>query len=296
MPTSVLKKPNQTDAEVKSQVHRYYDATTEDYLKYYQTDWHHHMHYGFDRHLPKGGNPTEHMVRFLAKLAEVKSGDRLLDSGCGVGGSSIFLAKELGCISFGITLVESQAKLAKGFAAKGKGAGRPLANFLVNDFHTPAFKPESFDVVWAVESFDHAIDKAAWVQSMYTLLRPGGRLVIADGFRGKKPETTQQSESYGRFLKGWAVPHLCSPEEMESYGAKAGFKMLHGEDITIDVLPHSRAIFRFGLIFIPIRWLLEKWGITSSEKLGNAYATFYQYRTLKQKLWTYRAYCFQKPF
>src|SRR4051812_40646006 len=70
--------------DIKEKVHRYYDATTEDYLKYYQTDWHHHMHFGFDRDLPKGGNPTEHLVRYLAKIAGLKAGDAVLDSGCGV--------------------------------------------------------------------------------------------------------------------------------------------------------------------------------------------------------------------
>lgn len=286
-----------TDKEIKDKVHRYYHATTEDYLKYYQTDWHHHMHYGFDRDLPRGGNPTEHMVRYMAGLAALKNGDRLLDAGCGVGGSSIFLARTMGCRCVGITLVESQGRLAKRFAAASaqKEPGSPLARFIVNDFHAPAFKPGAFDVVWALESFDHAVDKEAWVATMYAMLRPGGRLVVADGFRGTKPSDPVQAQSYASFLAGWAVPHLCSPEEMEAYGARAGFDLAHAEDISADVLPHARAIFRFGLIFIPLRWLLQKLRLTSPEKLGNAYATFFQYRTLKSGLWSYRVYCFRKP-
>ena len=286
-----------TDREIKDQVHRYYAAATEDYLRYYQTDWHHHMHYGFDRDLPRGGNPTEHMVRYLAGIAGLKAGDRLLDSGCGVGGSSIFLARELGCRCVGITLVESQAHLAQGFAgsSQAKAPGTPRAHFAVNDFHVPAFKAGSFDAVWALESFDHAVDKEAWVASMFALLKPGGRLVIADGFRAGRPGDASQAGAYAAFLAGWAVPHLCSGAELEAYAARAGFEEVHGEDISADVLPHARAIFRFGLIFIPLRWLLRKLGLTSPEKLGNAYATFFQYRTLKQGLWSYGAYCFRKP-
>ncbi|HKP95525.1 MAG TPA: methyltransferase domain-containing protein [Fibrobacteria bacterium] len=280
-----------TDKAAKDRVRRYYAAATEDYLKYYRTGWHHHMHYGFDRDLPRGGNPTEHMVRFLAGLAGLKPDDRVLDAGCGVGGSSIFLARELGCKCVGITLVEDQARLARGFA----GRGAPQALFAVNDFHLPAFKPGSFDAVWAVESFDHAVDKEAWVASMFALLKPGGRLVIADGFRAGLPEDALQAREYAGFLAGWAVPHLCSAAELETYGARAGFQLLHGEDISKDVLPHARAIFRFGLIFIPLRRLLGKFRLTSPEKLGNAYATYFQYRTLKRGLWAYCAYCFRKP-
>lgn len=288
------------DNEAIRNVRRYYQAATEDYLKYYQANWHHHMHYGFDRDLPKGGNPTEQMVRYLAGIAGLGKGDRVLDAGCGVGGSSILLSRSLGCECVGITLVSLQARLAKRFAASGKAGGVAVAaqgdaRFVVNDFHSPAFKPASFDAVWALESFDHAHDKQAWVQAMSALLKPGGRLMIADGFRSGTPGSAAQAATYARFLAGWAVPHLCTVAELEGYCARAGLERVHGEDISADVFPHARAIYRFGLLFIPMRWLLLKLGLTSREKLGNAYATFFQYRTLKQGLWTYGAYCFRKP-
>jgi SAM-dependent methyltransferase len=199
--------------------------------------------------------------------------------------------------------MESQARLARGFEAasvRSHGArpsakGGAQARFAVNDFHAPAFKPGSFDAVWAVESFDHAVDKEAWVATMFRLLKPGGRLIIADGFREAAPRDGRQAREYAAFLSGWAVPHLCSRADLEAYASRAGFEPAHGEDISGDVLPHARAIFRFGLLFIPIRWILAKLGLTSREKLGNAYATYFQYRTFKRGLWSYCAYCFRKP-
>jgi tocopherol O-methyltransferase len=262
------------------------------------------MHYGFDRDLPRGGNPTEHMVRYLAGIAGLKAGDRMLDAGCGVGGSSIFLAKELGLDCVGITLMESQARLARGFSARSLYAGnvsagsvsvRGRARFAVNDFHVPSFKPSTFDAVWALESFDHAIDKRAWVAAMFGLLKPGGRLMIADGFRTGVPRDRSQAKAYEAFLAGWAVPHLCTPGEIVRWAEEAGFAVAHSEDISADVMPHARAIFRFGLLFIPVRWALARLGLTSREKLGNAYATYHQYLTFKRGLWEYRAYCFRKP-
>lgn len=304
------------DREVKAQVQRYYNATTEDYLKYYESDWHHHMHFGFDRDLPKGGNPTEHLVKYLAALAGLLPGSpglagkpahapRVLDAGCGVGGSAIWLTQEAGCRCVGITLMENQARLARGFAAargvlpvRGASAGAgevPCVRFVVNDFTLPAFKPGTFDAIWAVESFDHAPDKEQWIRGMHALLRPGGRLIIADGFRAEVRLDAGQERAYARFLSGWAVPHLCTFRELETWGKSAGFELAHSEDLTADVLPHSLAIFRFGLLFIPFRWLLRKLKLTSDEKLGNAYATYYQYTTLRKGFWAYGVFCFRKP-
>ena len=314
MPETALTAPDSAGL-IKEKVHKYYHDTTADYLRYYQTDWHHHMHFGFDRDLPKGGNPTEHLVKYLADLADLLPGKpgragkpahapRVLDAGCGVGGSAIWLAQQAGCRCVGITLVESQALLARGFAsARGvapvrgatPGTGElPCARFVVNDFTSPAFKPGSFDAVWAVESFDHAPDKEKWIGEMHALLRPGGRLIIADGFRGEGDLDASQAREYGRFLAGWAVPHLCTFKEVEAWGKNAGFELVHSEDLTGDVLPHSLAIFRFGLLFIPFRWLLRKLGLTSEEKLGNAYATYYQYTTLRKGFWAYGVFCFKK--
>lgn len=310
----------------KEKVSRYYRAATEDYLKYYEADWHHHMHYGFDRDLPKGGNPTEQMVKYVARVAGLLDrhdayaaategpGPKVLDAGCGVGGSAIWLARQAGCRSVGITLVEPQARLAMRYAVRHgvrpPAMARPagIARFAVNDFTRPAFKPGTFDVVWALESFDHAPDKAAWVAAMARILKPGGRLVVADGFRAERPAANEaggdaaerrrrerDERDYRAFLAGWAVPHLCTRAEMQRYASEAGLELAHDEDISADVMPHARAIYRFGLLFIPVRWVLHRLRLTSLEKLGNAVATYHQYRTFRRGLWTYRVYCFRKP-
>jgi hypothetical protein len=59
-------------------------------------------------------------------------------------------------------------------------------------------------------------------------------------------------------------------------------------------MPHAFAIYRFAFLFVPGRWLLRKLGLTSEEKLLNATATWHQYRTLKQGLWSYRVVVFRK--
>lgn len=278
-----------TSETIKEKVRRYYLATTEDYLKYYATDWHQHMHYGFDRDLPRGGNPTENLVRYLAECAGLKAGERVLDAGCGVGGSSIWLARNLGVHSIGLNLMPFQAALARNYA------GDSGAHFVAGDFMAPPFGDATFDAVWAIESFDHAPDKAEWVQTMATKLRPGGRIAIADGFRSEVEFSRDQAKAYTEFLKGWAVPHLCTASELQQYGRAAGLQVERDEDITADVMPHAFAIYRFAFLFVPMRWLLHKLKWTSEEKLLNATATWHQYRTLKKGLWSYRVVVLRKP-
>ena len=275
----------------QDQVRRYYLEATSDYLRYYETEWHHHMHYGFGRGLPKGGNPTEHLIRYLADAGGLKPGDKVLDAGCGVGGTAIWLARERNCVCVGLNLMEFQLRLARGFAAKKKA----LVAFAAGNFMHPPFAANSFDAVVAVESFDHAPDKAAWVKTMAGLLRPGGRLILVDGFRCERPFSASEEKDYARFLAGWAVPHLCTLPEVRSWAREAELEETHGEDITSDVLPHAFAIYRFGLLFIPLRLALSALRLTSREKLGNAVATWHQYRTLKNGLWEYAVLCFRKP-
>lgn len=277
-----------TTDTIKEKVRRYYLATTEDYLKYYATDWHQHMHYGFDRDLPRGGNPTENLVRYLAECARLKAGELVLDAGCGVGGSSIWLARHLGVHSIGLNLMSFQAALARNYA------GDSGARFAAGDFMIPPFRDNTFDAVWAIESFDHAPDKAAWVHTMAAKLRPGGRIAIADGFRSEVEFSPDQTKAYSEFLKGWAVPHLCTAGEIQRYGREAGLQVECDEDITTDVMPHAFAIYRFAFFFVPLRWLLHRLGLTSEEKLLNATATWHQYRTLKQGLWSYRIVVLRK--
>src|SRR5690606_28848402 len=99
--------------------------------------------------------------------------------------------------------------------------------------------------------------KAAWVRAMAPLLKPGGRLVIADGFSGRAPANAAESQSFAYFLKGWAVPHFCSFDDVQAAARAAGLTVTHAEDITPDVLPHGWKIFRLGPLIVPWRRLLR---------------------------------------
>ena len=290
-------------SEEKKRVQRYYKASTDDYLKYYATAKHHHMHYGFSRNLPSRNDypkghpmlsPTGNLVRYLAQKAQISKGTRVLDAGCGVGGSSILLAKEFESLGVGLNFVTLQLDYAKKFAQKANVSQQ--LQWVCSDFHHTPFPNNSFDVVWAVESFCHSGHKKEWVREMFRVLKPGGRLIIADGFQSDlQTKNIWLNFCYKWLLKGWALPHLSKGCDTQNWFKEAGFANVECEDISEDVIFHAFKIYRFSFIFVPIRWLLKSIKLGSSEKLGNALATLGQYPSLKAKMWFYEIHLGTKP-
>jgi MPBQ/MSBQ methyltransferase len=103
---------------------------------------------------------------------------KVLDVGCGVGGTSRYLAKALGDQAevTGITLSPNQVKRATELAVEQNVNN---AKFTVMNALEMEFEDNSFDVVWACESGEHMPDKEAYINEMMRVLKPGGKFVMA---------------------------------------------------------------------------------------------------------------------
>src|SRR3989344_597198 len=180
-------------------VAKYYDQT----LPYYRRFWHRNgesnaLHYGFwDQETRNVGEALLNENKFLANFADIKVGEQVLDAGCGVGGSSIWLARQRLAKVIGITLSEKQIKEARKLA---KRAGVDTeAQFQLKDFLKTGFEDNSFDVVWAIESVCHAENKIDFLREAYRILKSGGRLIIADGVLKRDPNPDEE-KLYRDFL------------------------------------------------------------------------------------------------
>ncbi len=109
----------------------------------------------------------------------------MLDAGCGLGGSAIWLAQQFGAEVVGVNLVASQVYRARRSAYRHGVSDR--VRFERRDFTRTGFPEGNFDVVWAIESICHTSDKPAFLVEARRLLKPGGRLVVADLFRTQRP-------------------------------------------------------------------------------------------------------------
>lgn len=241
---------------------------------YYKIGWRSHknlcIHYGFH---DKGQGHDEALIRMievLADKAKVTSRDKVLDAGCGVGGSSIWLAKNIGCRVIGIDINQNFISTAKGVAGD-RGLGK-LVHFYTMDFCHPRFPNGVFDVIGALESSCYAKDKQGFLAEMSRLLKPGGRLVIADGYKN------QDTRGLDIALKGWAVPNIPTVTEFSDYLNKAGFNNVSYEDISNKVAPSSMRIYRIGVVLYPLAKLLKLLRLKTEITINHTLSAIYQRR------------------
>lgn len=265
----------------------YYDSCEQDYRLFWNLDQSMALHAGYwDESTKTLKDALRRENEILAKEAKVQPSDRVLDAGCGVGGSSIFLAKTYGCEVMGITLSEQQAKTATENARKY--AVSDLVQFKVMDFTNTAFADESFDVVWGMESICHAGDKLKFVNEAYRLLKPGGRLIIADGFSNAgKVYDAKEETRMRKWLKGWGVERLEGVEMFFDHLKKAGFNAISYRNITNHVAPSSKRLFFISFPATILSKVGEWFGVRKKVQTDNIRAAYHQYTTLRESLWEY---------
>jgi MPBQ/MSBQ methyltransferase len=135
-------------------------------------------------------------------------GSRILDVGCGIGGSSRILAKYYGFNVTGITISPAQVKRARELTPFGLNC-----NFQVMDALNLEFDDGSFDGVWSVEAGALMNDKTKFADEMMRTLRPGGFFALADwNSRDLKeyPPSFFEKLVLKQLLEQWVHPNFIS--------------------------------------------------------------------------------------
>lgn len=247
---------------------RYFDET----LPYYRRFWEAKtgaLHFGM--RAPARGHREEllHANRVLADAAAVRPGDRVLDAGCGVGGSAIWLARERRARVTGVTLCQAQARAARD-AARRAGVS-DLVEVRVEDYTRTSLQGESVDVVWAHESACYSASKEGLVAEARRVLRPGGRLVVADGFAARAPRRGERWLRSG-FERGLALPRLQPLSELLCALRACGFSVTRAESRLRDVTPSCRRLFWRCLLSYPLAVIGWSGGRVSARMLANSRA------------------------
>ena len=234
--------------------------------------------------------------QLMGEWVALTPNDELLDAGCGIGGSAIYVSKHFGCKSTGISIVPYQIEQASQKAIEHKV--NHLANFTVADYCVMPFDDASFTVVWAIESVCYALDKKAFLAEAFRVLKPGGRLIVADGFRCKTNLSTTEEQIMKQWEDGYAVHELAHHSVFKSQIAEVGFERMIIKEANELVMPSAKRLYYFGLAAKYYRKLLKlvgkKYG--NDITIKNTEAAISQYLGIKKGLWTYDVFIAQKPF
>jgi SAM-dependent methyltransferase len=118
-------------------------------------------------------------VRKRLELVRVPAGGRALDAGAGTGAIARVIADMVGANGSVLALDASQERLALG-ARIAKELGVRNLQFARGDLYSLPCAPASFDFVWSEFVFEYLADPDAALRGLAALVRPGGKLVVAD--------------------------------------------------------------------------------------------------------------------
>jgi cyclopropane fatty-acyl-phospholipid synthase-like methyltransferase len=273
---------------------RHYDECYRDYLFAWCNRDNLALHYGYwDETKPYHQHQALlNKNRKLYQLGNIRANDRILDAGCGIGGSSIWMAKQHGNQVAGVTISANQVKHARQHAKRHGVAD--LVSFEQADFCAMPFAEQSFDVVWALESSCHALNKANFLKEAYRVLKTDGRVVVCDGFLLQRHFNEQQWQSVVTCLNGWAVPNLCSRQEFSQLMRQEGFQDIHCEDITQQTQASIEYMYRVAKRLRPVQKLSQWLGLRTQAQTANYQVGLAQYQLFKENLTEYCVFIGQK--
>ena len=239
------------------------------------------MHYGY-----KTSPASDHfdalarMNAVVAELADVRAGDVVLDAGCGVGATSLWLVEHGGVSAHGVSLSPLQVgKAAREAALRGVGT---RAAFSVQDYTATDFAAGSFDVVWAMESLCHAPRKDEFLAEALRLLRRGGRIAIADYFRARAALRPEERSALRAWADGWAMALPPPADRFRRRLEQAGFRDVRCHDLTPYIEPDAAEMHRRGR-----GGLAEDLAHASPRRLAHVRACMAQKLALDRGLWRY---------
>ncbi len=236
----------------KSRIRFHYDLST----LFYRLLWGVHIHHGLWNENESPRRAQQQLIEHLLDESGIPRGASVIDVGCGMGGSSIHLARHLDCHVTGITLSGLQRRWA-GTTATLKGVGG-RTRFLRQDAETADFADESFDYLWSIECTEHLFDKAAFFRRAARWLRPGGGVALCIWLAGDEPHSDDDIEQVKAVCDAFLCPSLGTAADYATWLSDAGLEV----GSICDLTPRIMRTWEI------CRQRVERTGLTKMARLG----------------------------
>ena len=204
---------------------------------FYRELWGEHVHHGLwvnGQESPEVA--VRHLVDVVAKEAQIKPGDHVIDIGCGYGAAARQLTEYYGAEVTAITLSLAQHAYAQS-VTPGTNPVYLIADWLTTDF------PQSFKGAIAIESSEHMSDRDEFFRRAYKVLEAGGRFVVCAWLSGEAPSSMEITWLLRPICDESRIPYLPTLDELVASARAAGFEVVNAQDCT-------RAVRRtWGIIF-----------------------------------------------
>ena len=191
----------------------------------WRTIWGPHIHHGYYEN-NESQTPLRAQEKLLEKLIEIvnlESRSKILDVGCGMGGSSLYLAKKHQADVAGITLSKKQVAIA---TQQAQLENIHSVSFQVEDaLSLKSFSDNSFDIVWSLESCEQFYDKKLFIEQAFRVLKPGGKLMLATWCSDREEYAARSAKQYRKLCLAFDLPYMPTIKHYSALLERQNFKL-----------------------------------------------------------------------
>jgi MPBQ/MSBQ methyltransferase len=252
-----------------------YDSWTADgVLEHY---WGDHIHLGYYHNTSEPDAPTlarllsyrsfitakKEFIKELLRVSNLQPCDdklKILDVGCGVGGTARFMAASFPqALVKGISISPKQVQRARELTST-----TDQVEFEVVDAQSMASieGDNKYDIIYCIEATEHMPQKREFIEHMMRCLKPGGKFVLAAWCTRNRPLSPREQREVRFLEEEWSHPHFWRVAQYEDCLKESGAGDVHTADWTQQTLPswlHSIAVGLRSPWFIIMKWDVRLW-------------------------------------